>query len=147
MLILLLLIISLLPSIYATSQQTDPSSSSAVKFTNSSSNSIPERKPLPTTITPISVITKFTNDTIEDKKISRKESLSIPYLIIIITICSLITIMTIFGNLVVILAVCLVRKLQTASNTLIVSLAVSDFLVGLLIMPIAMGKIIFLFTE
>lgn len=48
---------------------------------------------------------------------------------------------TILGNLVVILAVCLVRKLQTASNILIVSLAVSDILVGLLIMPLALGKL------
>jgi hypothetical protein len=44
------------------------------------------------------------------------------------------------GNLVVILAVCLVRKLRTASNILIVSLAVSDILVGVFIMPLALGK-------
>jgi 5-hydroxytryptamine receptor 7 len=50
------------------------------------------------------------------------------------------SIITIVGNLVVILAVCLVRKLRTASNILIVSLAVSDVLVGLFIMPLAMGK-------
>jgi hypothetical protein len=51
------------------------------------------------------------------------------------------SIITIVGNLVVILSVYLVRKLQTASNILIVSLAVSDVLVGLFIMPLAMGKI------
>jgi 5-hydroxytryptamine receptor 7 len=56
-------------------------------------------------------------------------------------LCSLICGFTILGNLVVILAVCLVRKLQTASNILIVSLAVSDILVGLLIMPSALGKL------
>lgn len=49
-------------------------------------------------------------------------------------------IITITGNLVIILSVCLVRKLRTASNILIVSLAVSDVLVGLIIMPLAMGK-------
>ncbi|CAF1575250.1 unnamed protein product [Rotaria sp. Silwood1] len=59
-------------------------------------------------------------------------------LIIIISICSLMCILTIVGNLVVILAVSLVRKLQTASNILIVSLAVSDIFVGLFIMPLAL---------
>ena len=62
------------------------------------------------------------------------------FLIIIIIICSLMSAVTIIGNLVVILAVCLVRKLQTASNILIVSLAVSDIFVGLFIMPLALGK-------
>ena len=61
-------------------------------------------------------------------------------LVLIIIICSLMTCVTIVGNLVVILAVCLVRKLQTASNILIVSLAVSDIFVGLFIMPLAMGN-------
>lgn len=62
-------------------------------------------------------------------------------IVLIITVCSLMCLVTIIGNLVVILAVSIVRKLQTASNILIVSLAVSDILVGLFIMPLAMGKI------
>lgn len=62
------------------------------------------------------------------------------HLALIILVCSIMCIFTIFGNLVVIISVCLVRKLQTASNILIVSLAVSDILVGLFIMPLAMGK-------
>lgn len=63
-------------------------------------------------------------------------------LIFIIIICSLMTLLTIVGNLVVILTVCLVRKLQTASNILIVSLAVSDIFVGLFIMPLSLGRVI-----
>jgi len=74
------------------------------------------------------------------EKLPQNESRNIAYLVIIIIICSLLSIITIAGNLVVILAVCLVRKLQTASNILIVSLAVSDVFVGLFIMPLAMGK-------
>lgn len=61
-------------------------------------------------------------------------------LTVIIIVCSLMSAVTILGNLVVILAVILVRKLQTASNILIVSLAISDIWVGLLIMPIAMSN-------
>jgi 5-hydroxytryptamine receptor 7 len=71
---------------------------------------------------------------------------SLAHLIITIMICPLICILTIMGNLVVILTVCFVRKLQTASNILIVSLAVSDILVGLIIMPLAMGILTFHFN-
>lgn len=61
-------------------------------------------------------------------------------LILVVSICSLMTLLTIVGNLVLILTVCLVRKLQTASNILIVSLAVSDIFVGLFIMPLSLSK-------
>ncbi|CAF3950411.1 unnamed protein product [Rotaria sp. Silwood2] len=95
---------------------------------------------LPTTVTSISITAtnKLNNNTNDNKKIPQKEHRSIAHLVLIIIICSLMSIITIVGNLVVILAVCLVRKLRTASNILIVSLAVSDVLVGLFIMPLAM---------
>lgn len=56
---------------------------------------------------------------------------------IVIIICLSFTLGTLFGNTLVCLAVGLVKKLRTPSNLLIVSLAVSDFLVGLLVMPFA----------
>lgn len=49
---------------------------------------------------------------------------------------SLIAVATIGGNLLVVLAVGMVQKLRTPSNFLIVSLAVSDLLVGILVIPI-----------
>ncbi|CAF3591430.1 unnamed protein product [Rotaria sordida] len=146
----LLSIISLFSSVAAVQQQRNPSSS-VITFTNSSLAifSTPRRRTfsttislstIPTTITSISITTinKFDNNTNENEKISLKDSHSIALLVLIIIICSLMSIITIVGNLVVILAVCLVRKLRTASNILIVSLAVSDILVGLFIMPLAL---------
>ena len=57
--------------------------------------------------------------------------------VLILILCCTITVGTILGNALVVLAVAIVRKLQTPSNLLIVSLAVSDFLVGLLVLPFA----------
>jgi hypothetical protein len=86
------------------------------------------------------------NELLNKTNISQEEqqhhARSPAHLVIIIIICSIMCCLTVLGNLVVILTVCLVRKLQTASNILIVSLAVSDILVGLFIMPLAMGKVI-----
>jgi 5-hydroxytryptamine receptor 7 len=56
---------------------------------------------------------------------------------LIVFICSLIIVGTIVGNVLVCTAVSIVRKLRTPSNWLIVSLAVSDLLVALLVMPLA----------
>ena len=57
---------------------------------------------------------------------------------LIITVCTLIVIGTIVGNILVCTAVSIVRKLRTPSNWLIVSLAVADLLVALLVMPPAL---------
>lgn len=50
---------------------------------------------------------------------------------------------TIVGNALVCLAVVLVRKLKQPANFLIVSLAIADFLVGLLVMPLALVDLLF----
>lgn len=66
------------------------------------------------------------------KETLRRLLLSIVYMLIIIS--------CLVGNSLVIIAVIIVRKLHTkdnASNFLIVSLAVSDLLVGVLVMPYA----------
>lgn len=57
--------------------------------------------------------------------------------IIIVTACVVMNIGTVIGNILVCTAVCMVRRLRTPSNMLIVSLALSDMLVSLLVMPLA----------
>ena len=56
---------------------------------------------------------------------------------LIVLVCSVIIVGTVVGNVLVCIAVSIVRKLRTPSNWLIVSLAVSDLLVALLVMPLA----------
>jgi hypothetical protein len=127
-------------------QQRIPSSSSSITFSNGSSAIFnASRRRLSSTTQLSSSTTPINNDELDHvtnktETLPKKHSRNIAYLVLIIITCSLMTIITIMGNLVVILAVCLVRKLRTASNILIVSLAVSDILVGVFIMPLALGK-------
>jgi len=51
--------------------------------------------------------------------------------------CGILVVGTIVGNVLVVTAVAIVRRLRTPSNLLIVSLAISDLLVGVLVMPFA----------
>jgi hypothetical protein len=69
--------------------------------------------------------------------IGGSESYSGWQMVLIATVCSLIMVGTIVGNLLVCTAVAIVRRLRTPSNLLIVSLAVSDLLVAVLDMPFA----------
>ena len=114
--------------------------SSTTSTMMSSPMSFRRRSPQTSTPLPFTVNSELINQTAgsDDQPSKTRNPVQ---LVVIIIICSLMCGLTILGNLVVILAVSLVRKLQTASNILIVSLAVSDILVGILIMPLAMGKL------
>lgn len=61
-----------------------------------------------------------------------------PALLIIIVI-----VITIFGNILVILAVSLEKKLHNATNYFLMSLAITDMLLGFLVMPISMLTILY----
>ncbi|XP_054714279.1 probable G-protein coupled receptor No18 [Uloborus diversus] len=60
--------------------------------------------------------------------------------IVLITSLTTIILITILGNTLIITAVATTRRLRTVTNYFVVSLAVSDLLVGLLVMPFAVVK-------
>ena len=150
----LLSIISLLPPMVTAQQQRNPSFSSSNTFANGSSISyntlrrrISPTTPISSLSTPITPFSRSSTSINHESGLTssiessqKEKSRSTVRLVIVLIVCPLMIIITIVGNLVVILSVCLVRKLRTASNILIVSLAVSDILVGLFIMPLAMGN-------
>ncbi len=53
-------------------------------------------------------------------------------------IAVLIIILTILGNVMVVIAVCLEKKLRKVGNSFLVNLAISDCLVGVIVMPVAL---------
>ncbi|XP_076871741.1 5-hydroxytryptamine receptor 2A [Brachyhypopomus gauderio] len=55
-------------------------------------------------------------------------------------------VVTVTGNILVIMAVSLERKLQNATNYFLMSLAITDMLLGLLVMPVAMVTILYNYT-
>uniref|UniRef100_A0A8C2KC47 5-hydroxytryptamine receptor 2A n=2 Tax=Cyprinus carpio TaxID=7962 RepID=A0A8C2KC47_CYPCA len=59
---------------------------------------------------------------------------------------SLVIIITVTGNILVIMAVSLERKLQNATNYFLRSLAITDMLLGILVMPVAMVTILYDYT-
>lgn len=77
------------------------------------------------------------NVTAPEQRPDQESSMMIGIAIILGSFFTAITAVTILGNALVILAVAVVKGLRNLSNYLIVSLAVSDLLVGLVVMPLS----------
>uniref|UniRef100_S4RAL2 Trace amine associated receptor 1 n=1 Tax=Petromyzon marinus TaxID=7757 RepID=S4RAL2_PETMA len=65
------------------------------------------------------------------------------YRALLLAILAFFTLATILGNLLIISSIAFFRQLQSFPNVLALSLAFSDFLVGLVIMPLAVTKVIY----
>lgn len=83
------------------------------------------------------------SDTGEDANVSESRALGTVQKNWLALLILLAIVVTVTGNILVIMAVSLERKLQNATNYFLMSLAITDMLLGLLVMPVAMVTILY----